>query len=78
MTAVRTGIPYNPASLAEPVVYNIGKQTFLIFHHSLITEKVALKGNYLFLLLAMKRDPWLVEFYILLLLLLLNYFARDL
>ena len=37
VTAVRTGIPYNPASLAEPVVYNIGKQTFLISHHSLIT-----------------------------------------
>lgn len=24
VTAIRTGVPYDPASLAEPVVYNIG------------------------------------------------------
>ncbi|XP_058966479.1 uncharacterized protein [Pocillopora verrucosa] len=30
VTAVRTGIPYNPASLAEPVVYNIVLEELLL------------------------------------------------
>ena len=28
VTAIRTGVPYDHASLAEPVVYNIGMFTF--------------------------------------------------
>ncbi|XP_022792360.1 uncharacterized protein LOC111331503 isoform X2 [Stylophora pistillata] len=30
VTAVRTGLPYNPASLAEPVVYNIVLEELLL------------------------------------------------